>query len=148
MAVANTPGLAGSLIVGVAAAKALCAAIGKPLVAVDHLQAHIYACKMAGVDDLFPCVGLVVSGGHTSLFRCQSAVDFTLLGGTIDDAAGEAFDKVAQLLGLPYPGGPADRTGRGQRQCQRLFISPGVFARSRASGIQLQRIENGGALPN
>jgi N6-L-threonylcarbamoyladenine synthase len=107
VAVANTPGLAGSLIVGVAAAKALCAAIGKPLVAVDHLQAHIYACKMAGVDDLFPCLGLVVSGGHTSLFRCQSAVDFTLLGGTIDDAAGEAFDKVAQLLGLPYPGGPA-----------------------------------------
>jgi N6-L-threonylcarbamoyladenine synthase len=107
VAVANTPGLAGSLIVGVAAAKALCAAICKPLIAVDHLQAHIYACKMAGVDDLFPCVGLVVSGGHTSLFRCQSAVDFTLLGGTIDDAAGEAFDKVAQLLGLPYPGGPA-----------------------------------------
>jgi N6-L-threonylcarbamoyladenine synthase len=107
VAVANTPGLAGSLIVGVAAAKALCAALGKPLVAVDHLQAHIYACKMSGVDDLFPCVGLVVSGGHTSLFHCQSAVDFTLLGGTIDDAAGEAFDKVAQLLGLPYPGGPA-----------------------------------------
>jgi N6-L-threonylcarbamoyladenine synthase len=107
VAVANTPGLAGSLIVGVAAAKALCAALGKPLVAVNHLQAHIYACKMAGIDDLFPCVGLVVSGGHTSLYHCQSAVAFTLLGGTIDDAAGEAFDKVAQLLGLPYPGGPA-----------------------------------------
>ncbi len=80
---------------------------GKPLVAVDHLQAHIYACKMAGALDLFPCVGLVVSGGHSNLYRCASALDFTLLGGTIDDAAGEAFDKVASLLGLPYPGGPA-----------------------------------------
>src|SRR5690606_23848789 len=61
----------------------------------------------AGAADLFPCVGMVVSGGHSSLFRCASAVDFSLLGGTIDDAAGEAFDKVASLLGLPYPGGPA-----------------------------------------
>jgi N6-L-threonylcarbamoyladenine synthase len=107
VAVARTPGLAGSLLVGLAAAKALCVATGKPLVAVDHLQAHIYACKMAGAADLFPCVGLVVSGGHSSLYRCTSALDFTFLGGTIDDAAGEAFDKVASMLGLPYPGGPA-----------------------------------------
>ena len=107
MAVATTPGLAGSLLVGLAAAKALCVATGKPLVAVDHLQAHIYACKVAGVSDLFPCVGLVVSGGHSSLYHCRSAIEFELLGGTIDDAAGEAFDKVAALLGLPIPGGPA-----------------------------------------
>jgi N6-L-threonylcarbamoyladenine synthase len=107
IAVANTPGLAGSLLVGLAAAKALCVATGKPLVAVNHLQAHIYACKVAGAQNLFPCVGLIVSGGHTSLYRCHSALDFTLLGGTIDDAAGEAFDKVASLLGLPYPGGPS-----------------------------------------
>jgi N6-L-threonylcarbamoyladenine synthase len=106
VAVANTPGLAGSLLVGLSAAKALCVATGKPLVAVDHLQAHIYACKLSSGEEIFPCVGLVVSGGHTSLFRCTSAIDFTLLGGTIDDAAGEAFDKVASLLGLPYPGGP------------------------------------------
>lgn len=106
IAVATTPGLAGSLLVGLAAAKALCVATGKPLVAVNHLHAHIYACKFAGAADLFPCVGMVVSGGHSSLFRCASAVDFSLLGGTIDDAAGEAFDKVASLLGLPYPGGP------------------------------------------
>jgi len=106
-AVATTPGLAGSLLVGLSAAKALSVATGKPLVAIDHLQAHIYACKVAGAADLFPCVGLVVSGGHSSLFRCDSAVSFTLLGGTIDDAAGEAFDKVATLLGLPYPGGPS-----------------------------------------
>ncbi|HEY2882388.1 MAG TPA: tRNA (adenosine(37)-N6)-threonylcarbamoyltransferase complex transferase subunit TsaD [Pirellulales bacterium] len=107
VAVANTPGLAGSLLVGLAAAKALCVATGKPLVAVNHLQAHIYACQVAGATELFPCVGLIVSGGHSSLYRCTSALDFTLLGGTIDDAAGEAFDKVASLLGLPYPGGPS-----------------------------------------
>ncbi len=107
IAVANTPGLAGSLLVGLSAAKALCVATGKPLVAVDHLQAHIYACKLATGKEIFPCVGLVVSGGHTSLYRCSNAIDFKLLGGTIDDAAGEAFDKVASLLGLGYPGGPA-----------------------------------------
>jgi N6-L-threonylcarbamoyladenine synthase len=106
-AVATTPGLAGSLLVGLSAAKALAVATGKPLVSIDHLQAHIYACRVAGAEDLFPSVGLVVSGGHSSLFRCDSAISFTLLGGTIDDAAGEAFDKVAALLGLPYPGGPS-----------------------------------------
>jgi N6-L-threonylcarbamoyladenine synthase len=107
IAVANTPGLAGSLLVGLVAAKTLCAATGKPLVAVNHLQAHIYACRMAAGRDLFPCVGLIVSGGHTSLYRCLTATDFEHLGGTIDDAAGEAFDKVATMLNLPYPGGPS-----------------------------------------
>ena len=107
IAVANTPGLAGSLLVGLVAAKALCLATGKPLVAVNHLHAHIYACRMAAGKDVFPCVGLIVSGGHTSLYHCASATDFHYLGGTIDDAAGEAFDKVASMLGLGYPGGPA-----------------------------------------
>jgi N6-L-threonylcarbamoyladenine synthase len=107
IAVANTPGLAGSLLVGLAAAKALAAALNKPLVAINHLQAHIYACRMAAGRDVFPCVGLIVSGGHTSLYRCTEPTDFEYLGGTIDDAAGEAFDKVAAMLGLPYPGGPA-----------------------------------------
>jgi N6-L-threonylcarbamoyladenine synthase len=107
VAVANTPGLAGSLLVGLTAAKTLALARGLPLVAVNHLQAHIYACRMASGRDVFPCVGLIVSGGHSNLYRCESATDFTPLGGTIDDAAGEAFDKVASLLGLPYPGGPA-----------------------------------------
>src|SRR5262249_26327953 len=83
------------------------------LVAVNHLQAHIYACRLAAERDVFPCLGLIVSGGHTSLYRCTTALDFELLGGTIDDAAGEAFDKVANLLGLPFPGGPAiDRAAR------------------------------------
>jgi N6-L-threonylcarbamoyladenine synthase len=107
VAVANTPGLAGSLLVGLAAAKAICVATGLPLVAVNHLQAHIYACRMASGEEVFPCVGLIVSGGHTSLYRCQGPIDFELLGATIDDAAGEAFDKVASMLGLPYPGGPS-----------------------------------------
>jgi N6-L-threonylcarbamoyladenine synthase len=107
VAVANTPGLAGSLLVGLAAAKALCLALDVPLVAVNHLQAHIYACRLSAGHDVFPCLGLIVSGGHTSLYRCATPLEFELLGGTIDDAAGEAFDKVASLMGLPFPGGPA-----------------------------------------
>ncbi len=113
VAVANTPGLAGSLLVGLVAAKALCVARNLPLLAVNHLQAHIYACRMAAGHDVFPCLGMVVSGGHSSLYRCRTALEFDLLGGTIDDAAGEAFDKVASLLGLPFPGGPAiDKAAR------------------------------------
>lgn len=107
VAVANTPGLAGSLLVGLVAAKTLCLALGKPLVAINHLHAHIYACRLASGQDVFPCVGLIVSGGHTSLYHCRNPFTFEPLGGTIDDAAGEAFDKVASMLGLPYPGGPA-----------------------------------------
>lgn len=107
VAVANTPGLAGSLLVGLVAAKTLCVAINKPLVAVNHLQGHIYACRIASGREVFPCVGLIVSGGHTSLYVCRTPTEFETLGSTIDDAAGEAFDKVASMLGLSYPGGPA-----------------------------------------
>ena len=107
VAVANTPGLAGSLLVGLAAAKAMAVALDVPLVAVNHLQAHIYACRLAAGRDVFPCVGMIVSGGHSSLYRCLGPLDFELMGATIDDAAGEAFDKVASMLGLPYPGGPS-----------------------------------------
>ena len=107
VAVANTPGLSGSLLVGVTAAKTLAAATGLPLVAINHLQAHVYACKIASGEEIFPCVGMVVSGGHSNLYRCDGPTDFKPLGATIDDAAGEAFDKVASLLGLPYPGGPS-----------------------------------------
>ena len=107
IAVANTPGLAGSLLVGLVAAKTLCLTLDKPLVAVNHLHAHVYACRIASGQDVFPCVGMIVSGGHSSLYRCGSPSEFEMLGGTIDDAAGEAFDKVASMLGLPYPGGPA-----------------------------------------
>lgn len=107
VAVMNSPGLVGALLVGVSAAKMLAVALQIPLLAVNHIEAHVYACRLAAGRDIFPCIGLVASGGHTSLFECRSAVDFLLLGATIDDAAGEAFDKVASLLGLGFPGGPA-----------------------------------------
>ena len=107
VAVANTPGLAGSLLVGLVAAKTLCLALDIPLVTIDHLQAHIYACRLAFGAEVFPAIGLVVSGGHSNLYRCEGPLDFEWIGGTIDDAAGEAFDKVASMLSLPYPGGPA-----------------------------------------
>src|SRR5437763_396844 len=107
VAVHHTPGLVGALLVGVAAAKVLALALEVPLVGVNHVHGHLYACRLAAGRDVFPCVGLVVSGGHTLLFDCESALEFRLLGGTLDDAAGEAFDKVASLLGLGFPGGPA-----------------------------------------
>jgi N6-L-threonylcarbamoyladenine synthase len=108
VAVATRPGLVGALVVGLTAAKTLALALDIPLVAVDHLEGHLYACQLAYPDrEVYPCVGLVVSGGHTSLYRCDDPLRYELLGGTTDDAAGEAFDKVASLLGLGYPGGPA-----------------------------------------
>lgn len=107
VAVHHTPGLVGALLVGVTAAKALSLALGVPLVGVNHVAGHVFACRLAAGRDIFPCVGLVVSGGHTALFRCATALEMDLLGGTRDDAAGEAFDKVAAVLGLGFPGGPA-----------------------------------------
>ncbi len=147
MAVANTPGLAGSLLVGLVAAKALCVARDIPLVAVNHLQAHIYACRLAAApQEVFPCVGLIVSGGHTSLYRCLGPLDFELLGATIDDAAGEAFDKVAAMLGLPYPGGPAIAQAAAGGDPRAYALPRSFFAGRRAAGFQLQRPEDGGAL--
>lgn len=107
VAVHNKPGLVGALLVGVSAAKAFALALDVPLIAVNHVHAHVYACCLAAGRDIFPCVGFVVSGGHTILFDCRTAVDFRTLGTTRDDAAGEAFDKVASILGLGFPGGPA-----------------------------------------
>ncbi len=107
IAVADRPGLAGSLLVGLVAAKTLAVAWDKPLVAVNHLHAHLYACQLSSPVTVYPCIGLVVSGGHTSLYHCTSPLDLEYLGGTIDDAAGEAFDKVAAMLNLGFPGGPA-----------------------------------------
>lgn len=107
IAVADRPGLAGSLLVGVVAAKSLALAWNKPLVAINHLHAHLYACQLSQASDqsVYPAIGLIVSGGHTTLYRCDDPVDLTYLGGTIDDAAGEAFDKVAAMLSLGFPGG-------------------------------------------
>ncbi|WP_010582027.1 tRNA (adenosine(37)-N6)-threonylcarbamoyltransferase complex transferase subunit TsaD [Schlesneria paludicola] len=106
VAVTTHPGLVGSLLVGLTAAKTLALVLDVPLLAINHIEAHIYACRMAAGRDVFPAVGFVVSGGHSNLYDCRSPVEFELLGSTTDDAAGEAFDKVAQILGLEYPGGP------------------------------------------
>jgi len=106
VAVTQGPGLIGALLVGLTAAKTLVATLGVPLVGVDHLQAHIYSAFI-GDGLTTPAVALVVSGGHTSLYRVASPIEVELLGRTVDDAAGEAFDKVARMLGLSYPGGPA-----------------------------------------
>jgi N6-L-threonylcarbamoyladenine synthase len=108
VAVTNRPGLVNALLVGVAAAKGVALATGKPLVGVDHIVAHIHASFLApGGGPGYPNVALVVSGGHTSLYLCRDEKSHELIGATLDDAAGEAFDKVAQLLGLAYPGGPS-----------------------------------------
>lgn len=124
IAVGHRPGLIGSLLVGVSGAKTLAWSLGKPLIGVDHLIAHLFACELSAPASeggggnesrsiTFPALGLVVSGGHTSLFILRDPIDIELIGRTIDDAAGEAFDKAATILDLGYPGGPAvDRLSR------------------------------------
>jgi N6-L-threonylcarbamoyladenine synthase len=107
IAVTNRPGLIGSLMVGVAAAKALSLALDVPLIGVDHIEAHLVAAMAEHEDLEWPYVALVASGGHTSLYACRTPSTMACLGSTIDDAAGECFDKVAVLLGLEQPGGPA-----------------------------------------
>lgn len=107
IAVTAGPGLAGALLVGVAGAKALALATGKPLVGVNHLRAHVEVAQLTEGDLELPLLALVVSGGHTSIVRLDADGTFTQVGATIDDAAGEAFDKIARFLGLGYPGGPA-----------------------------------------
>src|SRR5690349_14745962 len=113
VAVTRGPGLAGSLLVGINFAKTLAWVHDKPLVGVNHLEGHLYAAWLADPapelpdEPIFPLVALIVSGGHTFLVEMRDHLTYRLLGQTVDDAAGEAFDKVGRLLGLPYPGGPA-----------------------------------------
>ncbi len=106
IAVTARPGLIGSLLVGLSVAKGLALAAGLPLVDVHHIEAHAWAPLMGEPDVELPALCLVVSGGHTALYLLRGPADMERLGGTLDDAAGEAFDKVASLLGLGYPGGP------------------------------------------
>jgi N6-L-threonylcarbamoyladenine synthase len=101
------PGLAGALLVGAAVASGMAFALGIPLLGVHHLEGHLLSPLLSGDPPRFPFVALLVSGGHTQLMRVDGVGRYTLLGETLDDAAGEAFDKTAQLLGLGYPGGPA-----------------------------------------
>ncbi|MEW6092647.1 MAG: tRNA (adenosine(37)-N6)-threonylcarbamoyltransferase complex transferase subunit TsaD, partial [Chloroflexota bacterium] len=113
IAATRGPGLAGSLIVGLNLAKGLALGAGLPLVGVNHLEGHIYSAWLYRPEDKppptpkFPLIALLVSGGHTELNLMKSHLNYQRLGATLDDAAGEAFDKVARLLGLPYPGGPS-----------------------------------------
>jgi N6-L-threonylcarbamoyladenine synthase len=119
VAVTRGPGLAGSLLVGINVAKTLAWVHDKPLVGVNHLEGHVYAAwlrdpgQAAGEEPAFPLVALVVSGGHTFLVEMTDHLTYRLLGQTVDDAAGEAFDKVGRLLDLPYPGGPSIQNAAG-----------------------------------
>jgi len=106
IAFTQSPGLIGSLLVGGQFAKSLALALDKPLIAVHHMQAHVLANLIDDPKPSFPFLCLTVSGGHTQIVRCESPTNMKVIGETIDDAAGEAFDKSAKLLGLPYPGGP------------------------------------------
>lgn len=106
IAVAKGPGLIGSLMIGLNAAKALALAWNKPFIGVNHVEAHLYAAMMSHHSFVFPAIGVVVSGGHTFLVKILSVGQYEMIGSTVDDAVGEAFDKVATLLDLPYPGGP------------------------------------------
>lgn len=122
IAVASHPGLMGALLIGVNAAKSLSVAWGKPFVGVNHIEAHLYAAMMGCESFITPSIGLVASGGHTSLVRINDLGSYELLGETIDDAVGEAFDKTARLLGLPYPGGPEiEQLARSSIQKDSLF---------------------------
>jgi N6-L-threonylcarbamoyladenine synthase len=128
VAVTYGPGLAGSLLVGVNFAKALAWVHEKPLIGVNHLEGHVYAAWLRDSgeperdDPVFPLVALVVSGGHTFLAEMRDHLTYRLLGSTLDDAAGEAFDKVGRLLGLGYPGGPAiGRAAVGATRHDRVF---------------------------
>jgi N6-L-threonylcarbamoyladenine synthase len=106
IAFTQAPGLIGSLLVGAQFAKSLALSLDKPLIAVHHMQAHVLANLIADEKPSFPFLCLTVSGGHTQIVLCESPSKMKVIGETIDDAAGEAFDKTAKLLGLPYPGGP------------------------------------------
>lgn len=126
VAVTNRPGLIGALLVGLSFAKAFAYGINKPLITINHLNGHIYANLLEHPHLEFPAICLVVSGGHTSLLLMQSEMDYQLIGATLDDAAGEAFDKVARFLGLGYPGGPAIQKAAELGQAGRYTL-PRVF---------------------
>lgn len=126
VAVTTAPGLIGALLVGLSFAKAFAYGLNRPLIAVNHLQGHIYANFLEHEGITFPAICLVVSGGHTSLLHMQGPREFAMIGSTKDDAAGEAFDKVARFLGLGYPGGPAVEKAARQGQ-PGLYHLPRVF---------------------
>jgi N6-L-threonylcarbamoyladenine synthase len=127
IAFTQAPGLIGSLLVGAQFAKSMALALNKPLIAVHHMQAHVLANLIADEKPSFPFLCLTVSGGHTQIVQCDSANQLTIIGQTIDDAAGEAFDKSAKMLGLPYPGGPLiDKYATGGNPNRFTFPEPKI----------------------
>ena len=127
IAFTQAPGLIGSLLVGAQFAKSLALSLHKPLIAVHHMQAHVLANLIADDKPAFPFLCLTVSGGHTQIVLANSALDLTVIGESIDDAAGEAFDKTAKLLGLPYPGGPLiDKYAKEGNPLQFKFAEPQI----------------------
>lgn len=107
IAVTYGPGLIGALLIGLNAAKGLSLALNKPFIGINHIEAHLYAAIMSEKEPIhFPTIGCILSGGHTALVLIKNLGDYELIGQTVDDAVGEAFDKAARILGLPYPGGP------------------------------------------
>ena len=133
ISVTRGPGLVGALLVGVQVGKSLAAASGLPLVGVNHIEGHLLAVLLSEQAPRPPWLGLVVSGGHTSLYEVRALGDYRALGHTLDDAAGEAFDKVAKLLGLPYPGGAhIDRLAKGGDPAA-IDFPRGLSRRSRAA---------------
>jgi tRNA N6-adenosine threonylcarbamoyltransferase len=130
-AVTQGPGLIGSLLVGLSFAKGLAYYHKKPLVGVDHLEAHLEACFLENPAIAYPVLGLLVSGGHTALYLMTAPLSYELLGRTRDDAAGEALDKIAKFIGLGYPGGPViERLGRGGEAKAFAFAVPRTKDRS------------------
>ncbi len=122
VSVTQRPGLVGSLLIGLQSAKAISFARGIPLIPVNHLEAHLYAPFLEGANLSFPYIGLLVSGGNTALYRVDGIGELTVLGRTLDDAVGEAFDKVAKFLDLEYPGGPVvERLARRAKNRKILF---------------------------
>ena len=129
VAATNGPGLVGSLLIGVSAAKALSLVWGKPYIGVNHLEAHLYSCFLEEPDLELPLIILLVSGGHTILVQMEEHLRYSILGQTLDDAVGEAYDKVARYLGLGYPGGPVidhlAETGSNNIEFPRPMINQG-----------------------
>ncbi len=133
IAVTQGPGLVGSLLIGASFAKGLAVATGKPLLPVNHVHAHLCGALL-GIDkdmrQLFPCLALIVSGGHTNLYYMQGPLDFQLVAYSLDDACGEAFDKIAKVLGLGWPGGPRIEAAAAQGQAGK-FAMPKVMQGAR-----------------
>ena len=129
IAVAKGPGLIGALLVGLQFAKGLSIAWNKPFIGVNHVEAHLWAATL-DAPPAFPALGLVISGGHTLMVRMDAVGTYQPIATTVDDAAGEAFDKVASLLGLPYPGGPPVEALAKQGNPRRFPLSAGYVKRS------------------